>query len=164
MKDLLQRHKDTLDARVNMAVAYNDKIDDLRVEVGQLVSQQQKFEDVIRLEIGSINKTASDSKTMSTILDKQLKAFESESRSALTEKKDAIQELSDSFEELKAQVERSNVQRDIEIDLRLKVQDFKNNFQILSDLMEQKFAMVEDTQQAMRSMMVYQKYFYPVEL
>ena len=90
VKDLLQRHKDTLDARVNMAVAYNDKIDDLRVEVSQLVASQQKFEDTIRLEVGSINKTACDSKTMSTILDKQLKNFESESRSMHTEKKDAI--------------------------------------------------------------------------
>lgn len=64
--------------------------------------------------------TASDSKSMATNLKKQLDNFEKESTAMHTEKKNALQELNDTFQELKGQVERSNMERDVEIDLRLK--------------------------------------------
>lgn len=146
IKDIVQRHKETLDARVNMAIAYNEKIDNLKKEMKDLKKDQEEFGARIRAEIGGITKTTSDSKAMVNSLDKKLSAFESESRASHEGKKNAIQELNDTFEGLKGIVERSNMERDVEIGLRLKTQDFKNNFAVLTDLLETKFKQVEDTQ------------------
>lgn len=39
----------------------------------------------------------------------------------------------------------------------------KQNFQKLNDLLAVKFKQVEDCKQACRQMIVYQKYYYPIE-
>lgn len=40
IKDIVTRHKDTLDGRVNMAIQYNEKIDDVKKEMQQLMKNQ----------------------------------------------------------------------------------------------------------------------------
>ena len=90
-----------------------------------LAKNQSDFMSKMRKEISDISSVAGDSKARVNILDKKLSGFESESRHMHDEKKDAIQEINNAFEELKTKVEGSYMERDVEIDLRLKTEDFK---------------------------------------
>jgi hypothetical protein len=164
MKDLMGKHKEATDARVNMAIQYNERIHQIGKSVEKQRADMDAFEARMLRDMTGINETATTCKTVCTTLGRKLDNFESETHSGMTEKSNAIQGLSDMFEELKGEVERASTQRDLEIDLRLRTKDFKYNFEILNDLLETKFAQVEETQQAVRSVLVYQKYFYPIQL
>ena len=46
---------------------------------------------------------------------------------------------------------------------RVRVDDMRQNFDVLNDLLVVKFRQVEDTKQAVRSMIAYQKYYHGVQ-
>lgn len=52
---------------------------------------------------------------------------------------------------------------EFDIDRRAKVNDIKQNFEKLNEILSVKFKQLEDTKQAMRSLITYQKYFHPIQ-
>ena len=50
-----------------------------------------------------------------------------------------------------------------DIDRRAKVHDVKQNFEKLNEILIVKFKQIEDTKQAMRNLVTYQKYFHPIQ-
>lgn len=46
---------------------------------------------------------------------------------------------------------------------RVKTTDLRQNFEQLNDILEVKFRQVEDTKEACRNLIAYQKYYHPIQ-
>ena len=74
-----------------------------------------------------------------------------------------IRGISDQFEGLKVRMDGIVDEMRFDLDRRVKIEDMRQNFDRLNDILVVKFKQLEDTKQATRNLITYQKYYQPIE-
>ena len=74
-----------------------------------------------------------------------------------------IKGIDDRFEGLKVKMDGIVDEMKFDLDRRVKIEDMRQNFDRLNDILFVKFKQLEDTKQATRNLITYQKYYAPIE-
>ena len=78
------------------------------------------------------------------------------------EKSTSLDEMSKMVKTLQQATEDRFQQVEFKLTQRVSINDMKQNFDILNDILQVKFRQVEDTKEAVRSVIAYQKYYHGV--
>ena len=98
IKDFVNRTKDSLDSKVEMAIAYNEKIVHMRDELNAMKEHNNDFKDRVAKEINDVRARVAESARQVMDLAEKQQAYKENTVSEFQEKNEAIQLALDKFE------------------------------------------------------------------
>lgn len=164
LKAKLQETKSTLESKIDKYATVSETV---TLHDEQLQQFQRFLFDTKELLYSELNKMRDEFKD--SVVNVNSKATELSHN--ILDVKYWIEQYNDSFKKADAKfnnlrtemlTEFQKVQRDV--DSKCGVKDLQCNFKELSDLMSVKYKQVEDVKEAVRDMITYQKYFYPIQV
>ena len=152
-----------LEARVDQIVQFEEKIHIVADELNKVKGITQEFQKNIILDI---TKTNESNAKIESDLRRHIEDYKSSfmSNQFYQDKNDQNHKNSQrQIEQLRAYVDGKSEQLSFEGTRKVTINDMKQNFKQLNDILVIKFKQLEDTKEAVRNLITYQKFFHPIQ-
>lgn len=143
--------------------AYEDKFEVLASEINKIKGMLNSFQKKVVADLKA-------SETQNVLTKADLDAHVEEYKASYLQiafqqdrNDSAVKNILQKCENLRAHLDGKVEQLNFELSTKLRIDDMKQNFKQLNDILFIKFQQIEDTKEAVRNLISYQKFFHPIQ-
>lgn len=152
-----------LEARIDQALGFEDKLNILNDELRKSRNVHDDFRRKILEEITSTNREVAEVKTNLHLHQGEYQASIMNNQFFMDKNATQMVKIEKTVEHLKTFMDSKIEQMSFDLDRRVRVDDMRQNFKQLRDILLVKFKQLEDTKEATRGLITFQKFFHRIQ-
>ena len=162
-RDYIARVKEALEGRVDQVTQFNEKLTSMSDEIQRIRGMAEASAERTLAEVMRGLDAARETQEGLALLSQKTQVAQTQAEHERKVSKDQMAKNLEEFAALKVDVEGKLNEVTLDLQRRCYVDDMAQNFKRLNDILVVKFKQLEDTKQACRNLITYQKYYHPIQ-
>lgn len=162
-KELFTKTKEMLEARIEQALGFEDKLTILNDELRKAKTVHEENRRKMVEEIGATKADLGEVKTNLNLHQGEFSASLLNNQFFQDQNQQQLKAVEKNVEHYKTFTDAKIEQMSFDIDRRVRVEDMRQNFKQLRDILLVKFKQLEDTKEATRGLITFQKFFHRIQ-